>query len=60
MFEVKIGITPDLGSRHQVQLVARRHVLDDARHVSDSHSAKRVGAMASVVEDQPLLGVDGV
>src|SRR2546426_10687119 len=35
-------------------------MLDDARHLSQPHFAQRIRAMASVVEDESLLGVEGV
>src|SRR4051812_2640127 len=35
-------------------------MLNDAGNVSHSHFSKRVSAMAAVVENQPVLGVDGI
>ena len=35
-------------------------MLDDARHAGNPQVAERIGAVASVVEDEPLLRVNGV
>jgi len=60
VLQVEVGITPDRRRSYHLQSVARRHVLDDAGHVRGTHLAERKGAMAAVVEDQALLGIDGV
>src|SRR5437899_3330189 len=35
-------------------------MLDNAGQVSEPHPAKRISTVASVIEDQPVLGVDGI
>src|SRR5688572_27930486 len=35
-------------------------MLDDARNMGETHFSERVGAVTSVVEDQPVLGMDGI
>ena len=60
MFQIVIGSVHDFGAGHHVQLLARRDMLDDARNVSHAHFAKRVRAVAAIVEDQPVFDVDGV
>src|SRR5256884_7334827 len=42
------------------QFFARRGILDDARDMGDAQVAKVIGAMAAIIEDQPVLRVDGV
>ena len=60
MFQVVIEVVHDLGCGHHVQFLARRDMLDDARNTSHSHFAKRIRAVAAVVEDQAVFRVDGV
>src|SRR6266480_6572720 len=60
MFQIVIGSVHDFGASHHVQLLARRDMLDDARNVSDSYFAKRIRAVAAVIEDQAVFRVDGV
>ena len=60
MFQVEIRGFADVSTGHHVQLFARSDMLDNARNVSKPHVPKRVGAVAAVVEDDPVLGTNGI
>src|SRR6266446_3597336 len=50
----------NIGSGHDIQFLARRDMLDDARNAGHSHFAERIRAVAAIVEDEPLFGTDSV
>src|SRR2546426_997347 len=43
-----------------LQLLPRRHVLDDTGHVRESHPAEAERAVAAIIQDQPVLDVNRV
>src|SRR6185436_18329186 len=58
--EKVVGVSPDIRRPDHAELVACRYMLDQARHVREPELAQRVRAVATVVQDQPTLGIDGV
>src|SRR5947207_2773535 len=60
ILQEKLGGVRDSRARQDAQFVTRRNVLNDTGNAGDSQIAERVGPMAPVVEDEPILRVNGV
>src|SRR6266403_2974565 len=60
VLQEKVGGVRYGGASQDAQFVARRNVLNNARHAGNSQVAERIRAMTPVVEDQPVLSVNGV
>ena len=60
MFEVRVWIAANGGSGDDVELVSRGDVLHDAWHVREAHVTQRVGAMAAIIQDEPVLEAERV
>src|SRR5437879_1913894 len=60
ILQEKVGGVRDSRARQDAQFVARRNVLNDTGNAGDSQIAERIGSMAPVVEDEPVLRVNGV
>src|SRR5207302_2676475 len=60
ILQEKVGGVRDSRARQDAQFVARRNVLNDTGNAGDSQVAQRVSPMAPVVEDEPVLRVNGV
>ncbi len=60
MQQIAIGVQFQFGGSHKSQLFPGGYVLNETGHVRDAQLAEGESAMAAVVEDQPILGVDDV
>ena len=59
-FKKKIGSIRDGSAGQNTQFLAIGNMLHDARHPGDAQLAKGARAMAAVVQDQSILGIDGI
>src|SRR5256886_5455755 len=60
ILQEKVGGVRDSRARQDAQFVARRNVLNDTGNAGDSQIAERIGSIATVVEDEPVLRVNCV
>src|ERR1051326_8443429 len=60
MFEEEIRGFAYVATGDHVQLIARGNVLNNAGNVGEPHVAKCIGAVAAVVEDDPVLSTNGI